>query len=179
MIKKQTHGPLPAPPLRECPNLAVSEGPGCNEALPRRESGERASLYLSLGSNLADRTDNLHRAIRLLGERVGTVQRVSSFIETEPWGFESEHPFLNAACLVLTTLSPMQCLEATQKIERELGRRRKSRGGVYHDRPIDIDLLMYDDLTMSTPRLTLPHPKMRERDFVMIPLREILPDSVL
>ena len=129
---------------------------------------------MSLGSNLGDREDMLRRAITLIEERVGAVQRVSSFIETEPWGFESEHPFLNAACLVLTTLSPMQCLDATQQIERELGRKRKSQNGIYHDRPIDIDLLMYDGLTLSTPRLTLPHPRMQERDFVMIPLREIL-----
>ena len=132
---------------------------------------------MSLGSNLGDREQILHRAIALIGERIGTVQRVSSFLETEPWGFRSEHPFLNAACLVLTTLSPEQCLEETQKIERELGRKRKSRNGIYHDRPIDIDLLMYDDLTLSTPKLTLPHPHMLERDFVMIPLREIMSEE--
>ena len=140
-------------------------------------SPEGEKLYLSLGSNLGDRAENLRRAIALIDERVGTVQRVSSFIETEPWGFQSEHPFLNAACLVLTTLSPEECLEATQQIERELGRKKKSRNGIYHDRPIDIDLLMYDDLKLSTPRLTLPHPRMQERDFVMIPLREILPSA--
>ena len=117
----------------------------------------------------------LHRAIALIDERVGTVQRVSSFIETEPWGFQSEHPFLNAACMVLTTLSPEQCLAETQKIERELGRTTKSKNGIYHDRPIDIDLLLYGDLKVSTPKLTLPHPRMYERDFVMIPLKEILP----
>ena len=140
-------------------------------------SPKGAELYLSLGSNLGDREQMLNRAIALIGERVGEVQRVSSFIETEPWGFKSKHPFLNAACLVFTALSPEQCLEATQQIERELGRKRKSRNGVYHDRPIDIDLLMYDDLELSTPRLTLPHPRMKEREFVMIPLREILPSS--
>jgi len=132
-------------------------------------------LYLSLGSNLGDREDMLRRAITLIEERVGAVQRVSSFIETEPWGFESEHPFLNAAVMVLTTLSPIECLDATQQIERELGRKKKSKGGKYHDRPIDIDLLLYGDLKLSTPRLTIPHPHMYERDFVMIPLREILP----
>ncbi len=147
-----------------------------NKRLPLK--GDGGSLYLSLGSNLGDRAENLRRAIALIGEQVGKVQRVSSFIETEPWGFQSEHPFLNAACLVLTTLSPFECLDATQQIERELGRRTKSSGGIYHDRPIDIDLLMYDDLQLSTPRLTLPHPHMHERDFVMIPLREILPTAV-
>jgi len=137
-------------------------------------SPEGEELYLSLGSNLGDREQMLHRAIELIGERIGTVQRVSSFIETEPWGFQSEHPFLNAACMVLTTLSPEQCLKETQKIERELGRTQKTKNGVYHDRPIDIDLLLYDDLKLSTPKLTLPHPHMYERDFVMIPLREII-----
>ena len=132
-------------------------------------------LYIALGSNIGDRRSLLRRAIALIGERVGTVQRVSSFIETEPWGFESEHPFLNAAVMVLTTLSPEQCLKETQQIERELGRTTKSKDGIYHDRPIDIDLLMYGDLKLSTPTLTLPHPRMQERDFVMIPLREILP----
>lgn len=145
----------------------------------RRPKGKSTSpkeekLFLSLGSNLGDREELLHRAIALIGERIGTVKRVSSFIETEPWGFQSEHPFLNAACMVLTTLSPRQCLKATQQIERELGRTTKSKGGVYHDRPIDIDLLLYGDLRLSTPTLTLPHPHMYERDFVMIPLREIM-----
>ena len=144
-----------------------------NKRLPLK--GDGGSLYLSLGSNLGDREDMLRRAIALIGERVGKVQRVSSFIETEPWGFQSEHPFLNAACLVLTTLSPLECLDATQQIERELGRRTKSSGGIYHDRPIDIDLLLYGNLKLSTPRLTIPHPHMYERDFVMIPLREIMP----
>lgn len=135
---------------------------------------ELSPLFLSLGSNLGDREETLHRAIELIGERIGTVQRVSSFIETEPWGFQSEHPFLNAACKVLTTLTPRQCLRETQRIERELGRTSKSRHGIYHDRPIDIDLLLYGDLHLSTPTLTLPHPRMYERDFVMIPLREIM-----
>lgn len=144
-----------------------------NKRLPLK--GDGGSLYLSLGSNLGDREDMLRRAITLIEERVGAVQRVSSFIETEPWGFESEHPFLNAAVMVLTTLSPIECLDRTQQIERELGRKKKSKNGIYHDRPIDIDLLLYGDLKLSTPRLTIPHPHMYERDFVMIPLREILP----
>lgn len=146
-----------------------------NKKLPLK--GDGGALYLSLGSNIGDRKELLRRAIALIDERIGTVQRVSSFIETEPWGFRSKHPFLNAACLVLTTLSPEECLEETQKIERELGRKQKSRDGIYHDRPIDIDLLLYGDLKLSTPRLTLPHPHMMERDFVMIPLREIMPDG--
>lgn len=131
-------------------------------------------VYLSLGSNLGDRQQTMRRAIVLLGERVGTVDRQSSFIETEPWGFQSVNRFLNMCVRVCTTLSPEQVLAVTKQIERELGRTQKSVGGQYHDRSIDIDILMYDDLNIDLPDLRLPHPHMHERDFVMIPLREIL-----
>lgn len=132
------------------------------------------NLYLSLGSNIGDRHALIQQALQMLDERVGSVYRVSSFIETEPWGFESEHKFLNAACLVHTMMSPQDCLEETKRIEKLLGRTQKSVDGQYHDRPIDIDLLMYDDLHIDQEDLVLPHPHMHERDFVMIPLREIL-----
>lgn len=131
-------------------------------------------LYLSLGSNLGNREQMLQHAIAAIGERVGKVERISSFIETEPWGFESANRFLNAACLVITSLSPMRCLRVTQQIERDLGRKAKTRDGRYHDRPIDIDLLLYDNIHIQCEALTLPHPRMRERPFVMEPLNEIL-----
>ena len=127
-----------------------------------------------MGSNLGNRRQLLQSAIALLRERVGSVERTSSFIETAPWGFESEHQFLNACVCINTRMTPREVLEATKQIERELGRTRKSSNGQYADRPIDIDMLMYDNLHLSTTRLTLPHPHMHERDFVMIPLREIL-----
>ena len=130
-------------------------------------------VYLSLGSNLGDRKDNLAQAIRLIGERVGEVLRKSSFIETKPWGFESDNLFVNACVLCETTLTPRQVLRATQKIERELGRTHKSVNGHYADRLIDIDILLYDDLRVDEPDLQIPHPLMFERDFVMIPLGEI------
>ena len=130
-------------------------------------------VYLGLGSNLGDKRENLACAIRLIGERVGKVLRVSSFIETEPWGFESEHTFVNAAILCETEQSPRQVLCATQKIEREMGRKHKSVDGHYADRVIDIDILLYDDLRVDEPDLQIPHPLMLKRDFVMIPLREI------
>ena len=132
------------------------------------------TVYLSLGSNLGDRHLTMRRAIELIGEQVGTVDRESSPLETEPWGFESPNKFLNMCVRVLTSMSPGQVLDATKAIERTLGRTSKCVDGHYHDRPIDIDILMYDDLHISTPELTLPHPLMHERDFVMIPLREIL-----
>lgn len=130
--------------------------------------------YLSLGSNLGDRHATMQSAILLLDKQAGTVDRVSSAIETEPWGFKSANKFLNMCVRITTTLSPEQLLTTTKNIELQLGRTTKSVNGQYHDRPIDIDILTYDDLHINTPSLTLPHPHMHERDFVMIPLREIL-----
>ena len=130
--------------------------------------------YLSLGSNLGDRHATMQQAILLLGSKSGIVDRVSSAIETEPWGFESANKFLNMCVRITTTLSPEQLLATTKDIEQLLGRTTKSVNGQYHDRPIDIDILTYDDLHINTPSLTLSHPHMHERDFVMVPLREIL-----
>ena len=142
-------------------------------------------VYLGLGSNLGDREGNIRKAIDLLHERVGEVVRQSSLIETAPWGFESEHRFLNGVILCETTLTPRQVLKATQKIERELGKTKahatmrqlsllNSQLPTFKDRPIDIDILLYDDWKVDEPDLKIPHPLMRERDFVMIPLKEIL-----
>ncbi len=134
-------------------------------------------VYLGLGSNLGNRRALLKRAIRLIGERVGEVTRQSTFIETEPWGFESANKFLNAVILCETDMTPREVLEATQQIERDMGRQktvhRTSLHRTYTDRPIDIDILLYDDLTVDEPDLKIPHPLMEQRDFVMIPLREI------
>ena len=124
---------------------------------------------------MGDRRQLLQRAVALIGERVGVVERTSSFIETEPWGFESDNQFLNACVLVSTKLPPHEVLHVTKQIERELGRTRKSVDGYYSDRPIDIDMLLYDELHLADSDLILPHPHMTERDFVMIPLREIMP----
>ena len=131
-------------------------------------------VYLALGSNIGDRRNALSEAIRLIDERVGCVDKVSSFMETEPWGFKSEFKFLNAVLSVQSMLSPIEILHITQNIEKEKKKKKKSLGGIYHDRIIDIDLLMYDSLQLDTPELTLPHPHMKEREFVMIPLMEIL-----
>jgi len=130
-------------------------------------------VYLGLGSNLGDRHAQLLAAIELLTQRVGRLVRCSSFIETAPWGFVSEHPFLNAVALFRTTLSPRELLTVTQDIERQLGRRQKS-NGTYADRPIDIDILLYGDAVIDEPDLKIPHPLMHERDFVMRPLNEII-----
>ncbi len=134
-------------------------------------------LYIGLGSNLGDREALLNEALQLIDERVGHVARVSTFYETEPWGFESEHSFINAAALVLTSLSPRQCLVEVERIERLLGRTSKSSDGVYEDRTIDIDLLLYNDLTINEPDLVIPHPLIQQRDFVRLPLEEIMEED--
>ena len=131
------------------------------------------SVYLGLGSNLGQKEENIRKAIELIGLRVGLVARQSSLISTEPWGFESDNQFVNAAVLCLTELSPREVLRATQKIEREMGRSNKSVDGNYSDRIIDIDILLYDELRVDEPDLQIPHPLMLKREFVMIPLREI------
>lgn len=133
-----------------------------------------AIAYLGLGTNIGNKRRNMITAAALLAERVGDVLALSGFYETEPWGFESENFFLNAAVQLKTSFSPLELLQITQQIEKELGRAEKS-NGVYHDRIIDIDILLYDDEVLQTPELTLPHPLMHERKFVMDPLAEIAP----
>ena len=136
------------------------------------------TVYLSLGTNLGDKEQNLLSAITEIGRRIGPIRTQSAFLSTEPWGFESENTFLNAAVCVETDLSPLALLDETQQIERDMGRTQKTTVS-YHDRIIDIDILLYDDLHINTPRLTIPHPLMYKRDFVLIPLREILPQQKL
>ena len=131
-------------------------------------------VYLSLGTNLGNRKRNIREAIDKIGEQIGVVKRQSALYETKPWGYSSPNDFINACVLVLTPMAPRQVLEATQRIEREMGRTLKSVDGEYHDRIIDIDILMIDDLVINEPDLHVPHPLMEERDFVMIPLKEIL-----
>ena len=135
-----------------------------------------ATLYLSLGTNLGDRQKNLSLALELIGREVGTVVSASDILETEPWGFDSSNRFLNMAIKVETTLQPLEVLHATQEIERKLGRNHKTAAGEYHDRLIDIDILLYDNLVMNTPELTIPHPLMYQREFVMKPLAQIAPE---
>ena len=132
------------------------------------------TVYLALGTNLGDRREIIREAVKRIGKDVGTVERQSSLLETKPWGFVSANDFINAAVRVSTSLSPRRVLETTQHIEREMGRTRKSTDRQYHDRIIDIDILLYDDIEIDEPDLHIPHPLMHERDFVMRPLQEIL-----
>lgn len=133
-----------------------------------------AIVYLGLGTNIGNRRGNLVKAAALLAERVGDILALSGFMETEPWGFDSENLFLNAAIKMETPLTPDELLSATQAIEREMGREKKS-DGTYHDRVIDIDILLYDSRVIEHPGLIVPHPLMQERLFVMAPLAEIAP----
>lgn len=135
-----------------------------------------ATLYLSLGTNLGDRLSHLETARALIGQRIGMVQAVSGVMETEPWGFESSNRFLNMALAVITELNPMEALKATQAIEKEMGRVKKSLNSRYSDRIIDIDLIMYDSQVIDIPGLKIPHPLMHMRKFVLEPLSEIAPD---
>ena len=135
-------------------------------------------LYLSLGTNLGNKRENLTRAIELLSLALGKCIAVSQFIETAPWGFDSENSFLNCVAAFETALAPMQLLDMTESIERGLGRTQKSNNGHYRDRIIDIDILLYGDNIIVSDRLTIPHPLMHKRDFVLEPLAEIAPDAI-
>ena len=117
-----------------------------------------AKVYVGLGTNLGDKEQNLKVAVQKIEEQIGKVVSLSAFYITAPWGFTSENSFLNAAACVETELSPLDVLQKTQSIERELGRTKKSVNGAYSDRLIDIDLLLYEDLILSavTP-LSLIH----------------------
>ena len=149
------------------------------------------TYYLSLGANLGEREQTLRRAIQMIEQQVGSVRRCSSFFYSAPWGFESEHSFCNLCCAVESTLSPLDVLHSTQAIERALGRTKKSvidnpqskienrKSIIYSDRSIDIDLIrLFDgdkELYIDLPELHIPHPLWTQRDFVKVPLAEIMP----
>ena len=148
---------------------------------------ERVDLYLSLGSNQGDRQHNIENALSLLNIELKTPYKaVSSFIETEPWGFESDDKFLNAAVHYELSLTKgynpeaegLMILEICKSVEKRLGRTEgpeydENGNRIYRSRPIDIDILLFGDNRIDCPELTIPHKLMWERDFVMIPLKEI------
>ena len=132
------------------------------------------TLYLGLGSNLGDKQQNSAMAVEKIEELIGHVECQSALHITEPWGFQSDNMFVNAAVKCVTILSPHEVLEKTKDIERQMGRTTKSVDGTYKDRIIDIDILLYDDMEINDPDLVIPHPLMHQRDFVMKPLNEII-----
>ena len=147
------------------------------------------TAYLALGTNLGDKEANILRVYELIEERIGTIVGRSSFYYSKPWGFTSENDFVNTVICVKCSMKPRILLEATQEIERMMGRHKdkavtseacdnaNAAHREYHDRIIDIDILMYGDLSIDEPDLKIPHPLMKERDFVMVPLNELLQDK--
>ena len=131
-------------------------------------------LVLQLGSNLGNRSGNLHKACLLIVESIGPVESASSIYETAPWGYDSKNRFLNQCITVWSVLDPCSILERIHLIEMKLGRQGRSID--YIDRLIDIDILFYGDMVLSRPDLQIPHPKIQDRRFSLVPLAEILPD---
>lgn len=134
-----------------------------------------SKIYLGIGSNIGHRKANLEEALDRLKERVSFTQ-VSSFYETEPVDYLDQPWFLNLVAEGETTLTPQELLQFTQRVEQDMKRVKTVRFG---PRTIDVDILLYDDVEMDTPDLTLPHPRMRARNFVMVPLSEIAPDLII
>ncbi len=133
-----------------------------------------ATVYLALGANLGDREKNLHEALERISGFVH-IFRVSSIYETEPVGVHEQPWFLNLVCAGTSDLSPVDLLRRVKRIEIEMGRTEGIRFG---PRPIDIDILFYDRLIQLSPALTIPHPRLHERAFVLTPLAEIAPDLI-
>ncbi|MFL1684020.1 2-amino-4-hydroxy-6-hydroxymethyldihydropteridine diphosphokinase [Coprobacter secundus] len=133
-------------------------------------------VYLGIGTNLGDKEDNLRFALENIEEQIGKIIFCSVPYASEAWGFESKNSFLNIVVSIETQLAPFDLLDVTQKIEKLMGREKKSVDGVYSDRIIDIDILLYDNIKMNTDRLILPHPGLKDRLFFQIPLKEINPD---
>jgi deoxyguanosine kinase len=133
--------------------------------------------YLSLGSNLGDRYQHLLNALAELSNKVGTVKLISETYENPPSGFEAEQDFLNLCAIVYTQLPPEQLLTTLKEIEKDLGRMESNSEG-YSSRPIDMDIILYDDLILSNEQLSIPHPRFRERMFVMKPLNDIASEVI-
>ena len=143
---------------------------------------KQQDVYFSLGSNLGDRQARIEEALRRLDKALGRpYEALSSIIETPAWGFDGP-PFLNCVVRYRSARRPETLLHICKRIERAMGRRGAPEYGadgrrIYRDRPIDIDILLVGDLSVDTPELTIPHPLMREREFVMRPLAEIFPQK--
>ena len=131
-----------------------------------------AEVFILLGGNVGDKSKILEQARKLISERIGLITKASSLYATESWGFESDL-FWNQVIILDSKLDPFEIIDKTQTIEREMGRFKSSTG--YEDRIIDIDLLFYDNLTVNTINLTIPHPRIGERKFVLVPLNELDP----
>lgn len=138
------------------------------------EPARRVLAYIGLGGNIGDRLAMLRNAVARLG-KIGAVRTTSSIYDTDPVGYVDQPAFLNAVVELETCLTPAALISALLGIEREMGRRRSFPNA---PRTIDLDLLLYDDAIIESPQVTVPHPRLHERAFVLVPLAEIAPDVV-
>jgi 2-amino-4-hydroxy-6-hydroxymethyldihydropteridine diphosphokinase len=133
-------------------------------------------VFLGLGTNLGDRESNLNKALELIGKSVGRIDSCSGIYETESWGFQSENNFLNMVIKIQTSLKPTDLIKEIQLIEGQLGRIKESRQ--YASRTIDIDILLYSNLVIDKSYLTIPHPLIQDRKFVLVPLCDLAPEMI-
>ena len=134
------------------------------------------TVFLGLGTNLGDREENLKKAVAMIAGNIGEIVTCSSVYETEPWGFQSENQFLNAVVKVRTVLKPPGLLGRILMIEAQLGRLRDGEATGYKSRTIDIDILLFGHETINKKTLQIPHPRIPDRKFVLVPLCEIAPN---
>ncbi len=136
-------------------------------------------VHLNIGSNIGDRLAHIEQAIVLIGLKAGKITAVSNPLESHPWGYYSDNFYINVGVNITTTLEPLTLLETLQEIEREISPvPHRNPDGTYRDRAVDIDIILYGDRKIESPRLTIPHPHALEREFVLVPLREIWSDPI-
>lgn len=140
---------------------------------------KKSTVYLGLGTNLGEKQKNIESALQLIEEQIGNIISLSAFYLSKPVGFESENLFVNCVIKLGTLLTPHQILKKAKEIEKEMGRKQRSISDAYSDRIIDIDILLFENSVIDDPpKLTIPHARMHERDFVLKPLAEIAPHVV-
>jgi len=135
------------------------------------------SVYIILGGNLGDKRKNLEIALQVISQKIGKIQRQSLIYETEPWGFEDSKNFFNQVIEIDTSLNPSELLERIKKIEERFGRS-ENQSPKYQSRQMDIDILFFNDEIIKLPGLVIPHPRLHERNFVLVPLSELAADLV-
>ncbi len=135
--------------------------------------------YFNIGSNLGNKSENLRQAVSLLEKALSSSAEVSTIVESEAWGYNSKNTFLNIGVKIESDIEPHDMLKITQHIEKNLGsKNHRNDDGSYCDRLIDIDIIAIDDLIIDSPELTIPHPHMHLRDFVMRPMQELAPNWI-
>ena len=131
----------------------------------------KGEIILALGSNLGNREDNLSKSISLIGKKIGKVTKISKYFENDPVGFDSTNTFINICIKVETTKEPLEILNELKSIEKSLGRQRTKKE--YEDRPLDIDIILFNENITRSEELIIPHPRYTSRPFVLLPMCEI------